>query len=123
MITKDYDHWLIEDRNLDWVFHLSSLRHLDMSRVSLSKVVNWPDKVSMLPSLLEDLRLTNCLLSMPVPPTFINANCSSPLSLLDLSSNQLYSSIFPWLFKHTNSLVHLDLRFNEIQGHLFDDFY
>jgi hypothetical protein len=87
-----------------------------MSRVNLSKVVNWPDKVSMLPSLLEDLRLTNCLLAMLVPPTFINANCSSPLSLLDLSSNQLNSSIFPWLFKYTNSLVHLDLRFNKIQG-------
>jgi EIX receptor 1/2 len=116
MITEDYDHWLIEDHNLDWLFHLSSLRHLDMSSVNLSKVVNWPDKVNMFPSLLEDLRLSNCELSMMVPPTLVNANCSSPLSLLDLSFNQLNSSIFPWLFKYTNSLVHLDLRFNEIQG-------
>jgi EIX receptor 1/2 len=116
MITEDYFHWLIEDHNLDWLFHLSSLRHLDMSHVNLRKVVNWPDKVSMLPSLLEDLRLADCELSMLVPPTLINTNCSSPLSLLDLSSNQLNSSIFPWLFKYTNSLVHLDLRFNKIQG-------
>jgi EIX receptor 1/2 len=114
MIT-DCDHYLIEDHNLDWLFHLSSLRHLDMSHVSLSKVVNWPDKVSMLP-LSEDLRLSNCELSMPVPPTLINANCSSPLSFLDLSYNQLNSSIFPWLFKYTNSLVHLDLHTNRIQG-------
>ncbi|KAE8124790.1 hypothetical protein FH972_019643 [Carpinus fangiana] len=107
---------IIEDHNLDWLFHLSSLRHLDISSVNLSKVVNWPDKISMLPSLLEDLRLCNCELSMPFPPALINANCSSLPSLLDLSWNQLNSSIFPWLFKYTNSLVHLDLLYNAIQG-------
>ena len=111
-----WNYMIIEDHNLDWLSHLSSLRHLDMSIVNLSKVVNWPDKVSTLPSLLEDLSISNCELSMLVPRTLINANCSSPLSLLDLSSNQLNSSKFPCLFKYTNSLVHLDLHVNEIQG-------
>ncbi|XP_059461242.1 receptor-like protein EIX2 [Corylus avellana] len=108
--------FLTEDYNLDWLFHLSSLRHLDMSGVNLSKVVNWPDKVNMLPSLLQDLRLSHCQLSMPVPPTLINPNCSSPLSFLDLSANQFNSSIFPWLFKYYNRLVHLDLHFTKIEG-------
>ncbi|XP_059460338.1 receptor-like protein EIX1 [Corylus avellana] len=107
---------IIEDYNLDWLFHLSSLRNLDMSSVNLSKVVNWPDKVNMLPSLLQDLRLSNSQLSLPVPPTLINANCSSPLSFLDLSLNQFNSSIFPWLFKYYNRLLHLDLHCTEIEG-------
>lgn len=107
---------LFEEHNLDWLFHLSSLRHLDLSYVNLSMVVNWPDKVNMLPSLL-DLRLASCELPpMPVPPLLSNANSSSPLSFLDLSYNHLNSSIFPWLFKYTNSLVHLDLHLNEIEG-------
>jgi EIX receptor 1/2 len=105
---------LMEDHNLDWLRHLSSLRNLNMCQVNLSKVANWPDKVGMLPSLL-DLRLS-CELSMPTPHVLSNANSSSPLSFLDLSFNQLNSSIFPWLLKFTNSLVVLDLRFNELQG-------
>jgi EIX receptor 1/2 len=107
---------LIKDHNLDWLIHLSSLRYLDMSYMNLSKVVNWLDKLNMLPS-LSDLRLSYCELSMPVPPVLSNAiNSSSPLSFLDLSSNHLNSSVFPWLFKYCNSLVHLDLSHNEIEG-------
>ncbi|XP_059461439.1 receptor-like protein EIX2 [Corylus avellana] len=104
---------LIEDHNLDWLFNLSSLRHLDMGYVNLSKVVNWPDKVNMLPSLLH-LSLFYCELSMPIPPVLVNANSSSPLSFLDLSWNHLNSSVFPWLFKYTNSLVFLNLGVNNL---------
>jgi EIX receptor 1/2 len=106
------NYGLIEDHNLDWLFNLSSLKHLDMSGVNLSKVVNWPDKVNMLPSLL-DLSLSSCGLSMPLPPMLSNANSSSPLSFLDLSYNYLNSSVFPWLFKYTNSLVFLDLSLQQ----------
>lgn len=112
---------LIEDHNLDWLIHLSSLRYLNMRNVNLSKVVNWPDKLNMLPS-LSDLRLRDCELSMSVPPVLSNAiNSSSPLSFfLDLSSNHLNSSIFPWVFKYTNSIVHLDLSSNNIEGAIPD---
>ncbi|XP_059462222.1 receptor-like protein EIX2 [Corylus avellana] len=105
----------IEDHNLDWLFNLSSLRHLDMSYVNLSKVVNWPDKVTMLPSLL-DLSLQSCQLSVPIPPVLFNANSSSPLLSLDLSDNHLNSSVFPWLFEYTNSLVFLNLGINNLEG-------
>ncbi|XP_062147869.1 receptor-like protein EIX1 [Alnus glutinosa] len=107
---------LIEDHNLDWLIHLSSLRQLDMSYLNLSKIVNWPDKINMLPS-LSDLRLSYCELSMPVPPVLSHAiNSSSPLSFLDLSNNYLNSSIFPWVFKYNNSLSHLDLSSNVLEG-------
>jgi EIX receptor 1/2 len=113
--SNHFNYVLTEDHNLVWLSNLSSLRHLDMSRVDLSKVVNWPDKVNMLPSLL-NLSLRNCELSMPLPPMLSNANSSSPLSFLDLSVNQLNSSVFPWLFKYTNSLVFLDLSSNNLEG-------
>jgi len=51
---------LLEDHNLDWLFHLSSLRYLDMTFVNLSKAVYWLDKVSVHPS-LKELYLYNSL--------------------------------------------------------------
>ena len=112
---SSYYFGLIEDHNLDWLFHLSSLRHLDISNVNLSKVVSWPDKVNMLPSLLH-LRLSFCDISMPGSHVLSNANSTSPISFLDLSYNKLNSSIFPWLFKYNNSLVLLNLGFNMMEG-------
>jgi EIX receptor 1/2 len=109
---------LLEDHNLDWLFHLSSLRYLDMTFVNLSKAVNWLDKVSVHPS-LKELYLIHCqLISMPISDDHVlsNATSSSPLSILDLSSNHLNSSIFPWLFKYANSLVVLHLGRNKLEG-------
>jgi EIX receptor 1/2 len=106
---------VIEDPNLDWLFHLSSLRYLDMSHVNLSKAVNWPDKVNMLPSLLY-LYLSDCELSMPFSLAPSNVNSSSPLLFLGLSYNHLNSSIFPWIYRYNNSLVHLDLTSNKLLG-------
>jgi EIX receptor 1/2 len=105
-----------QDNNLDWLIHLSFLRYLDMTYVNLTKAVNWMDKVSSLPY-LKELHLSSCYLSsMPIPPVLFNASSSSPLSILDLSSNQLNSSIFPWLFKYANSLVILHLQNNKLEG-------
>ncbi|XP_059432529.1 receptor-like protein EIX1 [Corylus avellana] len=114
-LSWNYNYGVIEDPNLDWLFHLSSLRHLDMSHVNLSKAINWPDKVNMLPSLLY-LRLSDCELSMPFSLVPSNANSSSPLSFLELSHNHLNSSVLPWLYRYNNSLVHLDLTNNKLQG-------
>jgi EIX receptor 1/2 len=114
-LDLSWNHYgLIEDHNLDWLFNLSSLKHLNMSGVNLSKVVNWPDKVNMLPSLL-DLSLQSCQLSMPIPHVLFNANSSSPLLSLDLSSNHLNSSISK-AFRHMTALVHLNLSSNKFEG-------
>jgi EIX receptor 1/2 len=108
------NYGLIEDHNLDWLFNFSSLKHLNMSGVNLSKVINWPDKVNMLPSLL-DLSLQSCQLSMPIPLVLFHSNSSSPLLFLDLSSNRLNSSISK-AFKHMRALVHLNLSSNNFEG-------
>jgi EIX receptor 1/2 len=114
-LDLSWNHYgLIEDHNLDWLFNLSSLKLLNMSGVNLSKVVNWPDKVNMLPSLL-DLSLQSCQLSMPIPHVLFNANSSSPLLFLDLSSNCLNSSISK-AFRHMRALVHLNLSSNNFEG-------
>ncbi|XP_041011473.1 leucine-rich repeat receptor-like protein kinase PXL1 [Juglans microcarpa x Juglans regia] len=113
---------------------------LDMSNANLSQAINWPDKVNMLPSLL-DTCLSGCELSMPIPCMLSNvSSSSSPLLFLDLSVNHLNSSVFPWLFKYFNNLavlsldasllesplpeafgkmvalVHLNLSFNNLEG-------
>ncbi|KAG2708727.1 hypothetical protein I3760_05G206200 [Carya illinoinensis] len=113
---------LTEVHNLDWLIHLSSLKYLDMHAVNLSLVVNWPNKVMMLPS-LKHLSLIQCNLSTTTPQLLsINANSSSQLSLLDLSGNYLNCSIFLWLFNSTTSLVDLHLGDNELQCSIPDAF-
>ncbi|KAG6714458.1 hypothetical protein I3842_05G203400 [Carya illinoinensis] len=113
---------LTEVHNLDWLIHLSSLKSLDMHAVNLSLVVNWPNKVMMLPS-LKHLSLIQCSLSTTTPQLLsINANSSSQLSLLDLSGNYLNCSIFLWLFNSTTSLVDLHLGDNELQCSIPDAF-
>ncbi|KAG6642832.1 receptor-like protein EIX1 [Carya illinoinensis] len=109
-LSDNYD--LMEVYNLDWLIHLSSLTYLDMSGVNLSQVVNWPNKVMMLPSLTH-LSLSSCSLSTLTTPQFlsINASTSSQLLFLDLSGNYFTCSIFHWLFNSTTNLVDLHLRY------------
>ncbi|XP_059431584.1 receptor-like protein EIX2 [Corylus avellana] len=87
----------------------------DMSLVNLSKAINWMDKLNKLPSLLH-LSLSDCELSMSVLPVLSNANSSSPLSFLSLFGNNLNSSVCPWLYRYTNSLVVLDISGNNLEG-------
>ncbi|KAG6714471.1 hypothetical protein I3842_05G204400 [Carya illinoinensis] len=112
-LSWNYD--LTETHNLDWLIHLSSLTHLDINSLNLSQVVNWPNKVMMLPSLIH-LSLSYCSLSTTTPQLLsINANFSSQLLFLDLFNNHLNCSIFHWLLNFTTSLVDLDLGANELQ--------
>ncbi|CAK7336209.1 unnamed protein product [Dovyalis caffra] len=69
--------------NLNWLSGLSSLEFLDLSLVPLGKVLNWLEVISTLPSLVE-LHLSYC--QLPYAPSILNVNFS-PLSILDLSSN------------------------------------
>ncbi|KAG6642831.1 hypothetical protein CIPAW_09G168000 [Carya illinoinensis] len=109
-LSENYD--LMEVHNLDWLIHLLSLTHLDMSWVNLSQVVNWPNKVMMLPSLTH-LSLSDCSLStlMTSQLLSINASFSSQLLFLDLSENSFTCSTFHWLFNSTTSLVDLHLTY------------
>ncbi|KAL6320104.1 hypothetical protein AAG906_004613 [Vitis piasezkii] len=86
----------LHSENLDWLSYLSSLRHLDL---------HYP----------------------PTPhySVFSPVNSSAPLAFLDLSDNDydLTSSIYPWLFNFTTTLVHLDLSWNaHLNGSIPDAF-
>ncbi|KAG2689992.1 hypothetical protein I3760_09G166600, partial [Carya illinoinensis] len=105
-LSWNYD--LTEAHNLDWLIHLSSLTHLDMGGVNLSQVINWPNKVMMLPSLTH---------------LSLRASTSSQLLFLDLSFNYFTCSIFHWLFNSTTSLVDLHLCYiNRLQCSIPDAF-
>ncbi|KAE9465078.1 hypothetical protein C3L33_03025, partial [Rhododendron williamsianum] len=88
--------------NLDWLSGLVSLQHLDMSGVNLSKALDWPQVTSNIPSLVE-LHLSNCELKYVVSPSSTNKINFTSLYILDLSNNNLGSSILGWIL----SLHHL----------------
>ncbi|KAL6320659.1 hypothetical protein AAG906_008659 [Vitis piasezkii] len=108
--------------NLDWLSHLPSLTHLDLSWVNLSKAIHWPQAINKMPSLTE-LYLSHTQLPPIIPTISIShINSSTSLAVLDLSSNGLTSSIYPWLFNFSSSLVHLDLSINDLNGSIPDAF-
>ena len=112
----------MSSENLDWLSHLSSLTHLNLNGANLSKVIQWPEAITKLPSLIE-LHLKSCDLPSLATPSLSLVNSSASLVLLDLSFNQVHTaSIYPWLFNFSNSLVHLDLSYNLLRGSLLGDF-
>ena len=104
--------------NLEWLSRLSSLRFLDLSYINLSEAIHWSQAINKLPSLIH-LVLDDCFLP-PIPPLTIpslsHGNSSVPLVFLDLSSNYLTSSIYPWLLNFSTTLLHLDLSSNDLNG-------
>ncbi|RVW45055.1 Receptor-like protein 12 [Vitis vinifera] len=99
--------------NLQWISGLSSLRHLNLEGVNLSRAsAYWLHAVSKLPSLSE-LHLSSCGLSV-LPRSLPSSNLTS-LSILVLSNNGFNSTIPHWLFQLRN-LVYLDLSFNNLRG-------
>ncbi|XP_042504778.1 receptor-like protein EIX2 [Macadamia integrifolia] len=100
--------------NLQWLFGLSSLRYLDMSfvRFTAKSSSDWIKPVTMLPSLSE-LHMSSCQLSN-IPSSLPSSNFTS-LLVLELSYNNLNSSIPPWIF-NISSLAVLDLSSNNLNG-------
>ncbi|KAG2708737.1 hypothetical protein I3760_05G207100 [Carya illinoinensis] len=107
-LSWNYD--LVEVHNLDWLTHFSSLTYLDMGGVNLSQVVNWPNKVMILPSLTH-LSLHDCSLSTTTSQLLsINTSSSSQLQFLDLRWNYdlVEAHNLDWL-THFSSLTYLDM--------------
>ncbi|XP_015878500.3 receptor-like protein EIX2 [Ziziphus jujuba] len=101
--------------NLHWLSGLSSLQHLDMSHVNLSKASDhWLQVINRLSSLSE-LQLYGCELSHIIPNNSVFYVNFTSISVLDISSNHFNSFIPEWIF-NMNSLVYLDLSYNRFLG-------
>ncbi|XP_031260903.1 receptor-like protein EIX2 [Pistacia vera] len=106
--------------NLEWLSHLSSLSYLDLAFSNLSKSSDWFQVVNKLP-FLRTLLLQDCNLP-PIVSSPLSLVNSTSLLRLDLSSNTLTSSMYPWLFNVSNNLGYLDLSTNQLQGSIPDAF-
>ncbi|CAL9097666.1 unnamed protein product [Musa textilis] len=93
--------------NLDWLSHLTSLKHLDLSGLNLTDVPDCFSSVNMLPSLLA-LSMSSVGLNT-IPASVVHLNFTSSLTFLDLSSNNFNTTLPKWLW-NISSLTHLDLR-------------
>ncbi|XP_057753384.1 receptor-like protein EIX1 isoform X6 [Arachis stenosperma] len=115
-LSSSYQISLSSD--LQWLSHLSFMRHLSLPKVNLSTANNWQQLVSGL-SHLQYLDFNGCDLSDSIPSSLSSAaNFSTSLSFVDLSSNNLMNSslIFPWLMNSTSSLAMLNLDHNYLRG-------
>ncbi|PRQ47150.1 putative leucine-rich repeat-containing, plant-type, leucine-rich repeat domain, L [Rosa chinensis] len=112
---------LVSSESIEWLSHLSSLRYLNMSDVDLSKVVNWPQSLSKLTSLIE-LQLLVCRLPDVNLRSLSFINSSTSLQVLDLSSNSLNSSVFHWIANVSNNFVNIQLSSNLLKGPIPDVF-
>ncbi|KAI3754580.1 hypothetical protein L1987_54367 [Smallanthus sonchifolius] len=100
----------LELDNLGWVSSLSSLRYLDLSGITIGNHTDWFYPVNMLPSLLT-LKLVGCDINIP-SIKFVNL---TSLNSLDLSSNNINSTIPIWLSNLTG-LMHLNFNDNHFHG-------
>ncbi|XP_056165268.1 receptor-like protein EIX1 [Syzygium oleosum] len=99
--------------DLNWLSSLSSLNYLNLGGVNLRKgSAHWPEKVSMLPSLME-WHLVGCQFSQfPESLSFVNF---PSLLVLDLSFNNFNSTMPQWVFNIT-TLLELTLTGSELKG-------
>ncbi|XP_042417540.1 receptor-like protein EIX1 [Zingiber officinale] len=98
--------------NLDWLTNLSSLKHLDISRLPLTNLTDW-----LLPSSLQGslnaLIMRDCDLKA-IPVSSSNVNFTS-LEILDIYGNN-FNSTFPQWVWNVSSLTHLDLGSSGFYG-------
>ncbi|CAI9767688.1 unnamed protein product [Fraxinus pennsylvanica] len=107
---------MLTSTNLDWLSTLRSLSHLDLSHVNLTFATDWLPTMSKL-TRLQLLHMSSCHLPPLVDPLPSMINASNFLSDLSLYANSLpSSSVFPWLFNFSSSLINLDVRLNNLQG-------
>lgn len=103
----------LEVKSLEWFVGFPSLRYLNLGYVYLGKVPDWLDAVNMLPSLAE-LHLAYCgLVSLPHSISSVNFTL---LLVIDLSSNNFYSSSIPHWFSNVSRLSTINLAFTQLIG-------
>ncbi|XP_028805404.1 receptor-like protein EIX2 [Neltuma alba] len=91
--------------DLEWISNVSSLRHLDLSQVNLSKAISWQSSLSRKAPQLRKLILSGADLVGIIHHQLQNL---SNLETLDLSGNDLIMNDLKWI-SQLPSLRHLDL--------------
>ncbi|XP_065035192.1 receptor-like protein EIX1 [Musa acuminata AAA Group] len=99
-------HFTSHVDNLDWLSHLTSLKHLDLSGLKLTGTPDWFSSVNMLPS-LQVLSMSSVGLDT-IPASVVHVNFTSSLTVLDLSINNFDSTLPKWLW-NISGLTHLGL--------------
>ncbi|XP_038722533.1 receptor-like protein EIX2 isoform X2 [Tripterygium wilfordii] len=101
--------------NLDWVTGLTSLKHLKMRAVNLSKVSSeWIVALNKL-QFLTELDLSDCGLSGSIASlSYLNF---TSLTVMDLSGNLFISHLPSW-FVNISRLVSLDISFSGLYGRI-----
>lgn len=102
--------------SLMWLSHLRQLRYLDICDADLSNATDWLQVVLKLP-FLQVLSLPGSEFPPPVPSVLPSSNSLMSLTTLDLSSNNLNTSIYTSLFNFSN-LAKFDLSYNALDGHI-----
>ena len=116
-LSDFYDSLLSID-SMGWFSKLSSLVHLDLSFVNLSRAIDMFSSINMLSNSILVLNLLNCQLSNDFPTHLPFINLTSLVSL-NLGDNNLSSS-FPFWVLNNSGLAHLSLRDNNFHGSIPD---
>nr|XP_043618837.1 receptor-like protein EIX1 [Erigeron canadensis] len=114
IVFLPYDVSLMVKDDLRWVSLLSSLKHLDVSGITIGNHIDWFYLVSVLPFLLT-LNLASCDINIS-PKTLINF---TSLDSLNIYGNYISSTIPVWLSNLTD-LVNLNLKDNNFHGRIPD---
>ncbi|XP_064950554.1 receptor-like protein EIX1 [Musa acuminata AAA Group] len=98
--------------NTRWISMLTSLRHLNMTRVRFTNAANWFQDLNALPQ-IQEIELRRCELGT-FTRSLSHVNFTS-LTTLDLRGNDINSTIPDWVFNIT-SLEFLYLGWNDLYG-------
>ncbi|CAL9137575.1 unnamed protein product, partial [Musa acuminata var. zebrina] len=98
--------------NTRWISMLTSLRHLNMTRVRFTNAANWLQDLNVLPH-VQEIELSSCELGI-FPRSLSHVNFTS-LTTLDLRGNDINSTVPDWVFNIT-SLEFLYLGGNHLYG-------
>ncbi|CAL9076218.1 unnamed protein product [Musa acuminata var. zebrina] len=111
-LDLSYNNLDVDDAS--WLSRLTLLQHLDMTGTNISNASNWAEALNMLPYIME-IHLSQCQIAS-IPYTLPQLNFTY-LSILDLSNNQISSTLPSWLFKLTG-LEYLFLGKNYLHSSL-----
>jgi hypothetical protein len=115
---NNHQFYYLYPGDLQWLSHLSSLKHLDLSHMNLTTVVDWVHNINMLPA-LRKLYLQYTGLRNRV--AFVGQSNLTALKVLDISGNNFNTTIAPNWFWNSTSLTSLNLQNCQFHGPIPDD--